>query len=354
MQTFKAIFEIVEDNNCPLYDLNERFELSDKVLTVPEQKKVCLILVREITQLLFTLLAASPGESDNKLYTCSGCTGLIKFNQITSTEDVEQSKQHQKVAIDSLMINEFGMTVDCDLFQVIPPGQVKRFFSSCCKQNFKQGQLIVQKGEINKFLYIVLSGSVVVEDGPVKISHLSEGEIFGEMSYLGSSVAATSVRASNETVVLSISGEDFGTLLERSSGVQMFMAKLLAKRLSSANRARAEEFDSCMTGRINEMVPAELFQIFHMHGKTGVLNLDLSRGDATVSFREGCIINAQYENLDNQDAIFSILAEREGVYKFSAGLSPKEMKAAEIGDFMGLLMEGIKRIDEVEEQQALN
>ena len=43
-----------------------------------------------------------------------------------------------------------------------------------------------------------------------------------------------------------------------------------------------------------------------------------------------------------------MLKEKEGRYSFSTGLTPEEMKAAEIGDFMMLLMEGIKRVDEAE------
>ena len=42
---------------------------------------------------------------------------------------------------------------------------------------------------------------------------------------------------------------------------------------------------------------------------------------------------------------------KEGVYRFTVGLSPQEMKTAEIGDFMMLLMEGVKRVDEVNESE---
>ena len=42
----------------------------------------------------------------------------------------------------------------------------------------------------------------------------------------------------------------------------------------------------------------------------------------------------------------SLLKGRGGRFKFSAGLSPREMKAAEIGEFMKLLMDGIRRVDE--------
>lgn len=74
--------------------------------------------------------------------------------------------------------------------------------------------------------------------------------------------------------------------------------------------------------------------------------MELEDGTGKVSFREGCLINASYAGEKNQGAVFKILAENKGVYRFTTGLSPEEMKAAEIGDFMTLLMEGVKRIDE--------
>ena len=48
-----------------------------------------------------------------------------------------------------------------------------------------------------------------------------------------------------------------------------------------------------------------------------------------------------------QETTYRIIAERKGGrFKFSDGLSPREMKAAEIGEFMKLLMDGIRRVDE--------
>ena len=45
-------------------------------------------------------------------------------------------------------------------------------------------------------------------------------------------------------------------------------------------------------------------------------------------------------------AIFALLGEREGRFSFVPGIPAALATAAEIGDFMMLLMEGIKRLDE--------
>ncbi len=104
-----------------------------------------------------------------------------------------------------------------------------------------------------------------------------------------------------------------------------------------------------VSGRINAILPAELLQVFHMHQKTGKLLLDMEGGKARVTFREGAVIAARYEELDNREAIYAILAERDGYFRFLTGVPESMEKSDAIGDFMMILMEGLKRMDEVDD-----
>jgi CRP/FNR family transcriptional regulator, cyclic AMP receptor protein len=351
MGSFKAVFKIIEDNNCPLYRLEEHLVLSEKALTFPKDKEGCLILVREMTQLLFELLDETEKVDDKKprVFTCSGCTGLIKFVQVDP--DAGNYDVHKGFLLNAEQQVLMAKISGYPLVKAFPQNQLEKFVGCLQERILSAGAYLIIKGEVNEHLYLIMSGEVSVEDDQVKITTLREGDVCGEMSYFGNKIAKSSIKALRETKVLSISGDDFGRLMSEAPSVQLFMAKLLAERLTKANTVRTREFDACMHGRIKDMAPAELFQIFHMHQKTGALSLELSRGNAKVSFREGCIINARYTDKLNQDAIFLILAEKEGVYRFTVGLSPQEMKAAEIGDFMMLLMEGVKRVDEVNESE---
>ena len=56
MKSLSFFFEIVEDNNCPLYNLGECFRLTGRSFFAPDNKESCLILVRELTELLFVLM----------------------------------------------------------------------------------------------------------------------------------------------------------------------------------------------------------------------------------------------------------------------------------------------------------
>ena len=349
MKQFKAIFEIVEQNNCPLYEAGECLTLTDRAIACPENKEVCLILVREMTELLFVLLKNSPiedkGIQEKRIFTCSGCTGLIKFRRVTTA--VSSLPANSPLAqIGSAGNLLYGRILDSPFLRALPEKNIGGFFDACKEVVIEERGILIHKGEPNHNLYIILEGALLVEDAQVVIATLGEGEICGEMSYLGSGVAASTVRAKQKSIVLAIHGDDFSRLFGKTASIQVFMAQLLASRLQKTNAARAKEFDSCMSGKLDEVVPAELFQIFHMHQKTGVLTFHLQDGEGKVSFREGCIINANYGRKVHQDAIFAILAEKKGVYRFTVGLTPQEMKAAEIGDFMMLLMEGVKRIDE--------
>lgn len=348
MKSIQIYFEIIEDTRCPFYKVGEQLILSDKALCCPGKKETCLILVREMTQLLFKLLATDHDHliAEKPIFTCSGCTGLIKFIPVSAPENPVHEKEPVLGGREQRLLERIA---SFPLIQLIPDEELKGLVGRFQQEIIREGKVLIHKGESNLYLYMILSGQMLVMDGPVVITSLGPGEICGEMSYLGDDVAAATVRALSDSEVLAVSSADFNYLLDRLPAVQHFMARLLARRLSRVNKARAEDFASCMQGRLQDMAPAELFQIFHMNSKTGVLSLDLPRGPGKISFREGCIINAHYQGQVNEEAIFSMLGEHEGTFRFTLGLSPQEMKAAEIGDFMKLLMEGIKRVDDVRE-----
>jgi len=208
MTTFAVAFEIVYERNCPFYCDRDGFVLTDKAVTLPAGRPSCLILVRELTSLLFVLLphaATGFAEQQDTIFTCGGCTGLVKF---------------------------------------------------------RLGELGAEAGE----------QTVAGDDGAM------------------------------------------------------------------------------ISGRLDAISPLELLQVFHMHQKTGKLLLDVPAGQGRISFREGALIAASFGEMDNQEAIYALLREREGGFHYVPGLSPALMDAQELGDFMMILMEGCRHLDEAAEQ----
>jgi CRP/FNR family cyclic AMP-dependent transcriptional regulator len=350
MKDFKVVFTIVHAKNCPLYENGELLHLSEKTLSCPVGKEVCLILVRDMTQILFSFLRELRKETqdlEGTEYNCSGCSGLIKFAVTAPKENAADNDAGKTVAPIEEATRKFHADVLTHCFDnILTSEQIRLCAGQFRDVHLEAGSTLIQQGKQNHNIYIILEGELVLEDNGFFIESLKEYELCGEMSYLGADIAVSTVRAVGPAKVMAIEGARFSSLLEGLPEIQVFMAQLLSRRLLRTNEARNRDVEACMTGRVDKIVPAELFQIFHMHQKTGVLSLDMPAGTGKVSFREGCLINARYNDLQNEEAIFKILAERSGWYRFTTGLSPEEMKAAEIGNFMALLMEGVKRVDE--------
>ncbi len=94
--TTNQYFKITTCINCPLYLTDDKLLLSSSALTLPLGKSACLILVRDMTELFFSLQGTSEETLEGKVFSCSGCQGLIKF-QLTEAFEVPRHSEHQKV-----------------------------------------------------------------------------------------------------------------------------------------------------------------------------------------------------------------------------------------------------------------
>ena len=225
MNDLSVAFKITSERHCPLYAAEDIFVLSSQSVKLPLGHASCLILVRELTNLLFnTIVPADEGLEDvkDKTFNCGGCTGLIKFQIEEDMDKVDE---------------EIAAFPD---------------------QDDKQEGVDSSK-----------------------------------------------------------------TIRERHDGI-------------------------VLSGQLSEVSPSELMQFFHMHQKTGKLVIDVNYGAGRVAFREGAIIGAKFLDYEGKDAFFALLRETHGRFSFVNGIPDALLEVDDIGDFMMILMEGIKRMDEEE------
>ncbi len=352
----EAVFTIIEENNCPLYALGDEFRLSGKalllgdnednkflssaVIKMPHDKPVCRILVSDITSVLIEY--GSMSSVPKYVTNCSGCTGLIKIehDKERKSSAAPPARPDKDIGFATKLLTKFP------IFQTLTESDIKRLVPMLKMKKFPKGSTIMKKGDPASNLFIIISGKAEVLVDETIIGIMGSGDVFGEISLLiGTPVGAT-IQVMDMVTVLFIYGKDFKKVLNMFPSLQMFFARLLAQRLAKTNVERLEEFASGMSGKLSENPPSELFQTLNLNHKTGVLSLTLSKGTADLSFREGSLISASYDEKKGRDAFFEVLEEKDGRFKFTPGLSPQEMKAPEMGDFMWLLMEGVRRIDE--------
>jgi len=355
----EAIFKITEKNNCPLYEEGDEFKLSGKtllmenerekkfistaVIRISHNKPVCRTLFADLTAVLIK------NENINQIadsyeMKCSGCTGSVwleyRKDRKTSPQ-VKIIKPDNDISFATKLLNKFP------IFQSLNEFDIKRLIPLLKMKKYPKGSVILRKGEPGSNLFIMLSGKaeVLVDEG-ICIGVMERGDVFGEISLLiGTPVGAT-IKVIEVVTVLLIYGRDFKKVLNMFPSLQMYFARLLAKRLAKTNVEKLEGLTSGMIGKLSDNPPAELFQTLNLNHKTGLLTLYLSKGTGELSFREGNLIRAKYNEREGKDAFFELLKEQEGRFKFTPGLTDEEEESSDMGDFMWLLMEGTRRMDE--------
>ena len=354
MDLLEANFGIVKARNCPMYKTGDSFALLGLSLYPPEGKPACLFLAKGLADILLQYLdKASSGGKLEKEYNCPGCTGIIKFGPIDSSNPEFLTPHMQMLAAAEVKEKSLQseslleMLSTFSFFQAMEKGHLKEIIDRLQQKLYSSGQVIVQKGKPGKFLYIILSGSVsVLDDDGVTLATLQRGEIFGEMSLFSGKPASATIRANDAVRVLLLSGKDLSNILVKYPFLQMAFTRMLVQRLSSANAAKAEEYEAGVAGKLDEVSPSELFQMFNENAKTGIFELRLPLGPAMVTFSEGEVVRAEYAGKQGKEAFWAILAEHQGSFKFTSCLSLEDMGGEPLGSFIGLLMEGMRLMDE--------
>lgn len=355
MCAYEADFVIVRDKGCPIYTVNERFNISGQRLFIPKNKPTCILLVRDITQIIIQALNNSgrnPRKRQEESYSCSGCSGgLINF-----VEDVKKPSASSKAHImteaerreqASVMGAITNMLSTFTFFQALDEDSLQDIISALTVDSFKVGEIILRRGEEGKKLYIIVSGRVeILDDKDVGFTFLDRGEIFGEMSLLSGNPVNATVRAVQPLKALVLNRVDLDNLLLQHPNLQEIFTSLIVKRLSTSKSEKPSEVDAGMAGKLTDIPASELFQMFHDNAKTGQIVLNLAKGDAALLFLNGEIVKATYHGLQGLEAFFDILREKDGRFRFIAEMPAGETPTEPIGGFMKILMEGLRLIDE--------
>lgn len=101
--------------------------------------------------------------------------------------------------------------------------------------DYGQGEYIVRQGEAGDSLYIIRKGSCDVfikgnGDREKKVAHIEAGGFFGEMSLLTGEVRNATVRAAEDTSVVTIDKQVFSTVITANPNISVQLGEVLARR----------------------------------------------------------------------------------------------------------------------------
>jgi len=353
-----AIFIVTEERGCPIYNVGEELKVDKFSLTVPSLKPGCLILAEEITRIVTSKDNfrdnMSVFSSEKPRFNCGGCQGIIHFEfkkekgfvtlQMKLLNQTEEKRRRQR--LDKF----FRIFRNLSIFESLDDDALGDLTIFLEVKTIPFAKVIIKKGEPGNHLYIIMSGlvSIKAEDGS-KIAETGTGGIFGEMSLLTGDPVANSIHTVTATQVAMLSIKNFKHALKKHPVLQLFLLRMLVDRAQTAT-LRSGNITSGMTGELAEIPVVDLFQLINSSQKTGKIDLIMDMGKATVCFKDGEIIHANFLKLRDKDALFALLGVKNGHFIYTRGVPDEFENLPSIGDFLGLLMEGLQRIDEDQEE----
>lgn len=111
------------------------------------------------------------------------------------------------------------------------------------RKTYTLGECVFSEGEFAGCAYIIESGSVdVMKDavgGPVKVSTLFAGELFGEMALIGDSTRTATIKVVEKTVLLVVTPAALWSRLDAADPVVRRLITVLINRLRDQTEANA-------------------------------------------------------------------------------------------------------------------
>ncbi len=115
-------------------------------------------------------------------------------------------------------------------------------------RSYGPGEMIIQEGDDDPWLYFLISGSVNIEKDGMVITKLEKpGEIFGEMRIIESRDRSASVYALENTMCLAVdtSAKDRLPSVDERTDLLLFLYKIFAEYTSVRLRLTNEELIKC-------------------------------------------------------------------------------------------------------------
>jgi CRP/FNR family transcriptional regulator, cyclic AMP receptor protein len=104
------------------------------------------------------------------------------------------------------------------------------------------GEVLFEKGEPGRFIYVVKSGDLQIIDGNSVYETVSTGGILGEMALVDAGPRSATVRAIKQSVVIPVDERRFLFMVQQTPFFAIRVMRVMSARLRAMNeRAKASE-----------------------------------------------------------------------------------------------------------------
>jgi CRP-like cAMP-binding protein len=358
MGSTEISFKVIHAANCPFYNADDEFKLSGNALSLEldrentfistaivrfqNHRTACRALIGDLINVLIqykNIDKIPPVEME-----CSGCSGRIRLqagNENRFALKAVSDGASERMDLIASLLSNFS------IFESVDEFNLRSIVSLLKIKKYPKGSIVLKKGAPAQNFYIMLSGTVeVLDDRGTCLSRLSKSDVFGEMSLISGDPVGATIKVAQPATILAIEESDFRDIMKKFPSVQMYLARILTKRLAESNVQRSEEITSGMSGDLSHISTAELLQALNLSQKTGTLALALPKGAAQLVLKSGHLIRAEYCDNAGKEAVYEVLKEKEGRFKFSPDIPEDQSNTPKIGSLMEMLLDTSRILDE--------
>jgi CRP/FNR family cyclic AMP-dependent transcriptional regulator len=155
-----------------------------------------------------------------------------------------------------------------EIFSKMTGEELKEIRSKMLVKEFKKNETILYEEDTNKYMYVILTGSVRVikttEDGKeIMIAVHKSGDSFGEISLIDGKTTTASVLATQVSRLAIMAKEDFYSLIYS----QKMVLNNLLRKLCSLIREDVDQIELLNFNNASQRVKVLLMKLAHKHGE---------------------------------------------------------------------------------------
>lgn len=340
----RVIAVCAEEQGCPLYKKDQRLDFTAQVVAGLDGVPICATAVEPLLRAVSKVAAGQAASGFAKTY-CGGCSaGKAWWNFEPIPKDTEAALSPAAAQFIHSSLAKMR------LFNGVHSTKLDRIVRLVKGTRVPSGRSLVQRGKPGEHFYIVLDGECEVvqvdeEQHESILAVFQSGECFGEMSLITGEPASATVRSKNDCTVLMFTRENFNAMLAIAPEIAITLARTLAGRLAKTSRQVLDELKKGLTGRLDLISPSELIQAMAVNNQTGMLVVQSGDRNLTIYLHDGQVHEVQLGDTAGEEAFFEFLTWAKGSFRFEPIRKEAPQKQV-AGDTVGLLLEGMRRVDE--------
>jgi len=149
-----------------------------------------------------------------------------------------KSMENSQQVNDELMeLEKVSILKNTDLFSETPENLLVDLASLVKTVRLSKGDVLFRENDPGDAMFIIHSGKIEIRDAEKKLVEFRELDFFGELSLLDNESRSAAAIALEESLLLSISQDDFYELISFRTEVAKSVLKVLSQRLRKQNKS---------------------------------------------------------------------------------------------------------------------